>query len=88
MKTINLLTHLPVIKPLFGVFLSCIAGKILVSCLAQLLIETELPLIQVLFLTISLGLMWRYLVTTLKNNYEEHRHFQCNCSVADNWKDF
>ena len=88
MKTINQLTQLPVIKPLFVVFLSCIAGKILFSWLTQLLSDTELPLTQVLFLTISLYLIWRYLLTALKNNYDEHRHFQCNCSVGDSWKDF
>ena len=85
MKTIN---QLQVIKPILSVFLSLTAGKILVSCLAQLLIETELPLIQVLFLTISFGLIWRCLLTTLRNNYDEHRHFQCNCSVGDVWRDF
>ena len=82
------MTQLPVNMPFFRVFLSCIFGKILVSCLAQIISETELPLIQVFFLTISLGLIWRYLLPTLKNNYDEHRHFQCNCSVGEIWRDF
>ena len=81
MKTINNLTQLSVITRLFSASLSCIAGKILVSC-------SELPLIQVLFFTISFGLIWRYILTILKKNYDEHRHFQCNCSVEDIWRDF
>lgn len=87
MKAINNLTKLPLIKPVFCVILSCICGMILVSNLA-LPIKMELPAIKILVFTISFSLICRYILTILKKNYDEHRHFQCNCSVGEIWRDF